>query len=60
MKWLKWENIGFILIIINFFVGEYIPTSVELKWTIIVLIFVMAILRRLDTIEKKLESKVEE
>lgn len=56
-KILNFENIGFALILVNFFVGDLIfPTSIELRWIIITLCFVWAINKRLKDLEKKIEE----
>ena len=51
---LSWENIGYALIIISFILGDLIPTSYELRWTIIIFFFVISIHIKIKKIEKKI------
>ena len=54
-EFLNYETAGFILVIISFILGDKIPTSLELRWTIVTLFFVLGIITRLKRIEDKLK-----
>lgn len=55
-KIFTYETLGTLLIVLSFIIGDKIPSSMELRWTIITLVFVWGLIKRVERIEKKLDE----